>query len=116
MPFWRMAPPMRRACRRAASTSAWLPASSDPPGAPRPLLKATATRSKGAASSASDSPLAALAFHSRAPSRKQASPRVRAAAHSCSTSGCGTTTPPARLWVFSISISVVAGTPAARPA
>ena len=65
---------MRR-WRSAAAMSARLPASSDPPGAPRPLEKATATRSKGAASSASLRPLATAAFHSRAPSRKLAMPR-----------------------------------------
>ena len=53
MPFWRIAPPMRRRCRLAAAINSFGPASNDPPGAPRPLLKATATRSKGAASSCS---------------------------------------------------------------
>ena len=59
MPFWRIAPPMRRRCRSAAAISVVDPASSEPPGAPRPLLKATATRSKGAASASSGKPLAA---------------------------------------------------------
>jgi hypothetical protein len=55
-------------------------------------------------------PLAALAFESRAPSRKMvASPSSRASAQMRSTSACGTTTPPARLCVFSTSTSVVVG-------
>ena len=100
---------MRRRCRSAAAMVALEPASSEPPGAPSPLLKATATRSKGAASTSSARPLATLAFHSRAPSRKVASPSSRATAQMRCTSPCGTTTPPARLCVFSTSTSVVVG-------
>ena len=100
---------MRRRWRSAAVISPRGPASSEPPGAPRPLLKATATRSKGSASSASGRPLAALAFHRRAPSRNVARPSSRAVAQMRSTSACGTTTPPARLWVFSTCTRVVVG-------
>ena len=109
MPFWRMAPPMRRRCRCATAINAFDPASSDPPGAPSPLLNATATRSKGADSVSSATPLAALAFHKRAPSRKVASPNSCATAQMRSTSCWGTTTPPARLCVFSTSTRVVVG-------
>jgi hypothetical protein len=64
----------------AALDEAREPASSEPPGAPRPLESATATRSKGAASSASGVPVAAATFQSRAPSRKVAISCARAAA------------------------------------
>jgi len=36
-------------------------------------------------------------------------PRSRAAAHTFTASACGKITPPERLWVFSISTSVVGG-------
>ena len=45
------------------------PAISEPTGQPRPLDSATPTTSNGAASSASERPLAAAALNRRAPSR-----------------------------------------------
>jgi hypothetical protein len=54
------------------------------------------------------SPLATAAFQSRAPSRKVAMPRSRAAAQ-MRPPRRGKTTPPARLCVFSISTRVVGG-------
>ena len=75
MPICRIAPPSMRRWRSAAAISSREPASSDPPGAPSPLENDTATRSNGAASSATRWPVAAAAFHSRAPSRKVAMPR-----------------------------------------
>ena len=57
------------------------PASIEPPGAPSPFENATDTRSNGAASVAAGTPLATSAFHSRAPSRYEAMPCSRAAAH-----------------------------------
>ena len=100
---------MRRRCRSANAIKAFEPANNEPPGAPKPLLKATATSSNGAASSPTAKPLAALAFQRRAPSRKLAKPSSLAAWQMRSTSGWGTTTPPARLCVFSTSTSVVVG-------
>ena len=52
-------PGWRRACPRSA----------EPTGAPRPLEKQTFTVSKGAESSAAGTPVAASAFHRRAPAR-----------------------------------------------
>ena len=46
-----------------------LPASTEPPGQPSPCESAIETRSNGAASAAGDSPRAAAALSSRAPSR-----------------------------------------------
>jgi hypothetical protein len=90
-----MAPPSMRRWRVAALIKSRLPASNDPPAHPNPLLKATATRSNGAASSASFRPLATAAFHKRAPSRKLPIPRALAASQTACTSACGKDEPTA---------------------
>ena len=85
------------------------PARSAPPGAPRPFENDTETTSKGRDNSPTDCPVATEAFHSLEPSRYVAMSSSRAAAHTSEASVSVTTTPPARLCVFSISTSVVGG-------
>ena len=77
------------------------PASAAPTGHPSPFEKLTITVSAHAANSASVVPLAALAFHNRAPSRCIGTPRARAAAWIALSAGSGVIIPPAPLCVFS---------------
>ncbi len=81
----------------------------EPIGAPRPFDSETATRSNGSANCAAVWWPAAAALKSRAPSRKLAMPRSRAAAPIRTDSSSGKTMPPLRLCVFSTSTSVVGG-------
>ncbi len=69
IPACRIAPPNNFRARRASWTNSDDPASAEPTGAPRPLLKQTLTESNGSARSCSLSPVATEAFHKRAPSR-----------------------------------------------
>ena len=69
MPDWRIAPPNMRRARTARAMSAARPAITLPTGQPSPFDNATDTTSNGAASSASDRPVATAVLNSRAPSR-----------------------------------------------
>src|SRR5216683_3034647 len=109
MPDCRIAPPNMRRARTARAISAAPPASTLPTGQPSPFDNATDTRSKGRASSARLTPEATEALNSRAPSRYEATPAARAAAQIATACVCGNTTPPPRLWVFSIATRAVAG-------
>src|SRR3954469_12159014 len=84
-------------------------ATTEPPGAPRPFDNETIATSNGAASSATEHPETIAAFQRRAPSRYVEIPRGAAGGATAVASAGGTTTPPARLWVFSTSTSVVGG-------
>ena len=77
------------------------PMSTDPTGAPSPLEKHIITVSATSAHSASGTPEAASAFHSRAPSRWTRAPPSRAARATSRRVASGTITPPFRLCVFS---------------
>src|SRR6266487_4147808 len=79
MPTCRMPPPQRLRTRRARRTVAEGPTRIDPTGAPSPFEKHIITVSAWAAQAAIGTPLAAAAFHSRAPSRWTRTPSERAA-------------------------------------
>ena len=78
MPTCRIAPPCCFRKNRALAIKSADPAKIEPTGAPSPFEKQTLTVSKRAAYSASLTPLAKEAFHSRAPSRCNAKPCPRA--------------------------------------
>jgi len=109
IPACRIPPPHIFRNRLARWMTARLPASALPTGAPRPFENATLTVSNGAASSLTESPLAALAFQMRAPSRCAASPAACAAAPRAIDAFSESTLPPPRLCVFSIVTSEVRG-------
>ena len=109
MPACRIAPPSMRRCRTPRRSSA------RDAGQQRAARRAEPLRERhrdeverrgqlGSAQAGRD-----VAFQSRAPSRKVAMPRSRAASQMRTTSSCGKTMPPPRLCVFSISTSVVGG-------
>src|SRR5690606_9475656 len=87
-PAWRMPPPVTLRQRRATVTSASLPTSTEPTGAPSPFERHTETLSKCRAISRAGTPSATAALYSRAPSRCMPSPwrshsaRARAREHS----------------------------------
>ncbi len=85
----------------------FVPATTEPHGAPSPLLRHTLIESKPAASCFSVAPVAAAAFHSRAPSRWVCMPSACAASVTATSSPRSQTMPPPRLWVFSTATTRV---------
>jgi len=79
MPAWRMPPPRRLRQRRTSSTIGASPATTEPTGAPRPLLTHTDTVSHSSTRSAGLTPRATAALKSRAPSQWTRSPSECAA-------------------------------------
>ena len=74
-PTWRIPPPSRLRQTRASAIASAVPTTSDPIGAPRPLLRQTARTSATSPYAVSGVPVATWAFHSRAPSRCTPTPR-----------------------------------------
>src|SRR6476660_5214784 len=100
MPTWRMPPPHIFLNRRARSISSFEPTRADPTGAPRPFEKQTLTVSQKVAYCFSDTPLATVAFHSRAPSIWTVKPRFLAARDNSASVSTGQTLPDPELLLF----------------
>src|SRR5918997_1424735 len=106
-PPCRTPPPSILRSRRAFATNSADPATTEPTGAPRPLLRQTCTVSAPTVRAAGGTPSATAACQSRAPSRCTLSFAALAAATTAACSSGAVTVPPAALWVFSRQSSVV---------
>ncbi len=73
-----MPPPSILRSRRTRATNASSPATMEPIGAPSPLDRQNCTESACSATAAGDTPMAAAALNSRAPSRCTGTPRSSA--------------------------------------